>query len=322
MLSGGTMQKSIKLIALIVLLGIPARLYADRAHDLAKVAAKQKAVTGCNPASLTTQTCHAQFPTGCTESAHKYDAYLNFLKNQVPGAALASTALLSGTDFKSLEGQIPKTLHSSNHAKSAPALANLGEGNIVTVIAFLYFVEDTGKGANGQPSIGETTNCKLQLPGSYDFHIGLGFDPALAQQILQNNPQPVFGQPTEMEKTSVVAEIVLITGTAAATGVVTVGRYISMSFEKSVSSTSPVGSSMKFWWNEELLGALGGLPTRVNVLPFHSTMRVPFWKIPGLSASSTLPLGNRTPGPSALSSLAPLTTGESGAAVQVLVVGW
>jgi len=58
------MQKSIKLIALIVLLGIPARLYADRAHDLAKVAAKQKAVTGCNPASLTTQTCHAQFRRG------------------------------------------------------------------------------------------------------------------------------------------------------------------------------------------------------------------------------------------------------------------
>src|SRR2546429_1589329 len=41
-------------------------------------------------------------------------------------------------------------------------------------------------------SIGETTNCKLQLPDSYDFHIGLGFDPALAQQILKNKPQPVF----------------------------------------------------------------------------------------------------------------------------------
>ncbi len=195
------------MIALILLLGIPACLYADRAHDLAKVASKQKAVTGCNPASLTTQTCHGQFPTGCTDSAHKYDAYLNFLKNQVPGAASASTVFLSGTDFKSLEGKIPKTLHSSNHAKSAPALANLGEGNIFTVIAFLYFVEDTSKGANGKPSIGETTNCKLQLPDSYDFHIGLGFDLALAQQILKNKPQPVFGHPTEMDKTSVVAEM-------------------------------------------------------------------------------------------------------------------
>src|SRR5438477_10748435 len=100
------MRKSIKLIALILLLGIPARLYADRAHDLAKLASKQKAVTGCKPASLTTQTCHAQFPTGCTDSAHRYDAYLNFLKNQAPGAGFASTAFLTGTDSKALEGMV------------------------------------------------------------------------------------------------------------------------------------------------------------------------------------------------------------------------
>src|SRR5437667_7968906 len=79
------MQKSTKAISLTcLLLSIPAGLYADRAHDLAKLAAKQKAVTGCNPASLNTQTCHTQFPTGCTDSAHRYDAYLNFLKDQVP----------------------------------------------------------------------------------------------------------------------------------------------------------------------------------------------------------------------------------------------
>src|SRR5205807_4087296 len=105
----------IRLIALILLLGIPDCLYADRAHDLAKVASKQKAVTGCNPASLTTQMCHAQFPTGCTDSAHKYDAYLNFLKNQVPGAALASTAFLNGTDFKSFEGDRKSTRLNSSH---------------------------------------------------------------------------------------------------------------------------------------------------------------------------------------------------------------
>jgi len=120
---------------------------------------------------------------------------------------LASTAVLSGTDFQSLEGKIPKGLSSANHAKSAPTLANLGEGNIVTVFAYLYFVEDTGKGTKGAPSIGETTNCKLQLPDSYDFHIGLGFDSALALQILKNKPQPVFGKPGAMDKTSVVAEM-------------------------------------------------------------------------------------------------------------------
>jgi hypothetical protein len=129
------------------------------------------------------------------------------LKNQAPGATLASSADLGDADFKALEGKIPKGLSSANHARSAPALANLGEGNIVTVIAYLYFVEDTGKGAGGSPSVGETTNCKLQLPDSYDYHVGIGFDPALAQQILKNKPKPVFGHPTQMDKTSVVAEM-------------------------------------------------------------------------------------------------------------------
>jgi hypothetical protein len=202
------MKKSIQLISLICfLLGIPTRLYADRAHDLAKQATKQKAVTGCDPTILTALTCHTKFPTGCTESAHKYDAYLNFLKNQVPDSGWTSTTVLGKSDFQSLEGNIPKSLGKSNHAKSAPALAGLGEGNVVTVIAFLYFIEDTSKGANGSPSIGETTNCKLQLADSYDFHIGLGFDAALAKQILKNKPQPVFGKPVEMDKTSVVAEM-------------------------------------------------------------------------------------------------------------------
>lgn len=197
--------KGMGLIAL--LLGIPACMYADRAHDLAKVAGQQKAVTGCNPGSLTVQSCHQQFPTGCTESNHRYDAYLNFLKNQTPGASLASTAVLGLTEFQSLEGKVPSGLSSGNHARFAPTFANLGEGNIVTVVAYLYFVEDTGKGSGTKPAIGETTNCKLQLADSYDFHIGLGFDKTLAQQILKNKPQPVIGQPGQMDKTSVVAEM-------------------------------------------------------------------------------------------------------------------
>lgn len=195
---------------ILLLLAVPGPVVADRAHDLAKQASKQKAVTGCDPASLTTQTCHQQFPTGCTDSASKYDAYLNFLKNQTPGAGLAPTKALGQSEFQSLEENIPATLKDGRkprHARFATALADLGEGNIVSVIAYLYFVEDTSKGKNGQPSVGETCNCKLQLAGSYDFHIGLGFDKTLADQIRQNKPQPVFGQPTTMDKTSVVAEM-------------------------------------------------------------------------------------------------------------------
>ncbi|HYL83967.1 MAG TPA: hypothetical protein VE263_07020 [Candidatus Angelobacter sp.] len=182
-------------------------LLADRAHDLAKVAAKQKPAR-CVPADLNTQTCHQQFPTGCTDAKTlAYDPYLNFLKDQTPGAALPSTAVLGQTDFQSLEGKIPPGLSTGRHAQFASQLAPLGEGNIVTVFAYLYFVEDTGKGANGKPSVGETCNCKLQLPDSYDFHVGLGFDKTLAAQIRQKKTQPVLGQPTAMEKTSVVAEM-------------------------------------------------------------------------------------------------------------------
>ena len=198
--------KSLDLAFLV--LSAPGTLLADRAHDLAKVAAQQKGVAGCDPASLTTQTCHQKFPTGCTSSTTvTYDPYLNFLKDQIPGAALARTAVLGQGDFQSLEGKIPQGITKKNHSKFALQLAPLGEGNIVTVFAYLFFAEDTGKTASAKPSIGETCNCQLRLPGSYDFHIGLGFDKTLAAQIRKSKKQPAHGGPTTMGKTSVVAEM-------------------------------------------------------------------------------------------------------------------
>jgi len=46
-----------------------------------------------------------------------------------------------------------------------------------------------------------TTSGQLRLP------YGLGFDKTLADQILQTKPQPIFGKPAAMDKTSVVAEM-------------------------------------------------------------------------------------------------------------------
>jgi len=203
------MKLSLKWFALSsLLLGLPSSIVSqDRAHEIAKQAAAQKAVH-CTPASLNTQTCHQQFPDGCTDAKTlSYDPYLNFLKNQTPGAALASTAVLAQSAFQSLEGKIPAGLSTGRHANFTSQLAPLGEGNIVTVFAYLYFVEDTGKSASGKPVTGETCNCKLQLPDSYDFHIGLGFDKTLAAQILKKKNQPKPGQPTNVDKTSVVAEM-------------------------------------------------------------------------------------------------------------------
>lgn len=203
------MKNSIRVLGLIVLLlGVPVSPFAqDRAHQLANVAAKQKAVR-CPSEALTVQTCHQQFPTGCSDAKTiSYDPFLNFLKDQTPGADLAPTAVLGQTDFKTLETKIPNGMGTGRQAKFASKLAALGQGNIVTVIAYLYFVEDTSKGSGGSLSKGETCNCRLQLPNSYDYHVGLGFDPALAAQIRENKPQPVQGSPTTMDKTSVVAEM-------------------------------------------------------------------------------------------------------------------
>jgi hypothetical protein len=202
------MKNPSKILGLIVLLlGVPGSVFGDRAHDLASMAAKQKAVH-CPSVALTVQTCHQQFPDGCTTSKTiTYDPYLDFLKNQVPGPTLASTADLGQNDFKTLETKIPAGMGNGHQAKFASKLADLGQGNIVTVIAYLYFVEDTGIAGGGKPSPGETCNCKMQLPDSYDYHIGLGFDPALAAQIRKKRFKPLQGPPTTMEKNSVVAEM-------------------------------------------------------------------------------------------------------------------
>jgi len=203
------MTRFLRVLSLAVpLFYMPPSVLADRAHDLANQASAQKVATGCNPGTLNTQSCHEKFPTGCTDKqTQAYDPYLNFLKNQTPGAAIASTSVLGQTEFHTLEGKIPPGLTKRNHAGLASKFAPLGEGNIITVFAYLYFVQDTRKGSSSHPSPGETCNCKLTLPDSYDFHLGLGFDKTLASQIRQTRPQPNQSHPGAMEKTSVVAEM-------------------------------------------------------------------------------------------------------------------
>jgi hypothetical protein len=201
------MRKYAKVLFLFSLVfGVPICLLADRAHDLASQAASRKAAR-CIPSTLDVKKCHQQFPTGCTD-AHtlSYDAYLNFLKNQDPGPTEPPTKMLGKSDFQTLEGQIPTAMKKSSakHAKSALALADLGEGNLSSVIGFLYFAEDTGAGSS--PNM-ETCNCKLSIAGSFDFHLGLGFDPSLAKTIRDTHPRPDLNNPSEMEKTSVVAEM-------------------------------------------------------------------------------------------------------------------
>jgi hypothetical protein len=210
-----------KLGLVFLLLSVPCSLLAqDRAHQLASRAASQKPAR-CPNIGLTLQDCHDKFPDGCSAATNlTYDAYLDFLKDQDSDLNLASTKNLVVADFQSLEsklsqlslsskgkGRKTQPLNSANHAAFASQLANLGEGNIHTVIAYLYFAQDTSKGNPANPPKGETCNCRLPQPENFDYHIGLGFDPNLASQAHTQHPQegdPLFSQ---LQKKSVVAEM-------------------------------------------------------------------------------------------------------------------
>ncbi len=208
------MKNSIKVITLAwFLIGIAGSTFAqDRAHTIAKQAPKQHPAK-CPSTSPTLQGCHDQFPDGCSAAANPhYDAYLDFLKDQDPDPSLAPTRVLTAADFSNLESQLPrgsstKKLTSSNHATFASQFAGLGEGNIYSVIAFLYFVEDTGKGTTCQPGVSETANCKITAPDSADYHLGLGFNSALAASARTTHPQPCTAAFSALEKDSFVAEM-------------------------------------------------------------------------------------------------------------------
>ena len=200
------------LVRLICLSGLvfgiaPHLLSQDRAHDLASKAASQHSAH-CPKTGMTLQVCHDNFPDGCSASAKPhYDAYLDFLKDQDPGPTAPSTKELSAAGFPALESKLPKGLNATNHAIFAKQFAPLGEGNIHTVVAYLYFAEDTSKGTLTVPPNSETCNCKLTGPNTFDYHLGLGFDSSLAANARSTHPKPGDAEFSKLEKGSVVAEM-------------------------------------------------------------------------------------------------------------------
>jgi hypothetical protein len=184
----------------------------DRAHDLAGQAASQKPVSCPKTGTMTLKKCRANFPDGCSTAKSKpnYDAYLDFLKDQDPGPTAASTKDLTQSDFPALESKLTTLatpLTDKNHADSAGTFEGLGEGNIHTVIAYLYFAIDTSKGTAKHPSFAETCNCRISAASAFDYHLGLGFDSALAKQAGTKHPKEGTALFTTLEKQSVVAEM-------------------------------------------------------------------------------------------------------------------
>lgn len=178
----------------------------DRAHQLASKAASQHPAKCPAGGVSTLQQCRTQFPDGCSQAHNpNYDAYLDFLKDQRP-TTVASTKNLGESDFPRLESKLPSSLTDKNHAQLASTFAGLGEGNIFTVVAYLYFAVDTGVATPTRSANSETCNCKLTAANTFDYHLGIGFDSGLAASA---KTQPAETDPAyaALEKASVVAEM-------------------------------------------------------------------------------------------------------------------
>jgi hypothetical protein len=131
--------------------------------------------------------CHDQYPTGCTISGSTYDPFLNELKNQIKWGTLSPAAMqpkevISTLDqLNHLESAIQKIgLNQENHGdlSISSKLTDLGEGSIYGVVGYLYAVEPEGA---------ESSNCQLPKdPPDFqdvDYHIFIGFDPAVAEKL-------------------------------------------------------------------------------------------------------------------------------------------
>ena len=127
----------------------------------------------CGDEIPTSQECHSEYPTGCSQAA-KYDPYLNLLKNQLVSPLKKPARTFTGDTYAALEERLPPALSSDNHEDFKTELAALGEGRVVALIGYLYDAKKGGK---------ESSNCQLSDPDDIDFHLGIGFDRDLAAAV-------------------------------------------------------------------------------------------------------------------------------------------
>ena len=182
------------LLSLLVLF-VPAHAYADRATDLAKKAPTVTTET-CDDVQGV-EDCHENYKAGCTKAAKpRYDAFLNYLKNQAPQPTAKPLKTLTQQNFQDLDANIPDGLKKGNNGEHADALAKLGQGNIYAVIGFLYVVQITGA---------ESTNCQLSGGGDEqtDYHIHVGFDATTAKKL--RDGEDLTQKP--LQQTSIVVEM-------------------------------------------------------------------------------------------------------------------
>ena len=129
------------------------------------------------------QDCHSRYPSGCS-AAGGYDVSLNLLKNVLTPAS-TPVSYLTRQDYANLDAHIPAGLTSTNHGQFEDQLKQMGEGNVYGLIGYLYYSQHT---------TAESSNCDLTGPpgdpeyANVDYHIGIGFDPTVAQSLQGGAP--------------------------------------------------------------------------------------------------------------------------------------
>ncbi len=145
--------------------------------------------------------CHSDYPTGCTDKPGGiYDPFLNLMKNQlipVPVDPSKLTYLNSAGDFATLDRKLPDGLGKKNHGDFQKELAALGEGGIVASVGYFYYLQE---------GTAETSNCKLTGEENTDFHVGIGFDEALALKV-RSKKALTAGEKRDLKRTSVIVEM-------------------------------------------------------------------------------------------------------------------
>jgi hypothetical protein len=159
----------------------------------------------CDPDDFEhTLDCHSRFPTGCSKGG-RYDPHLNLLKNQLtpPPTAGDRIRFLSEADFQRMDANLPADMddHARQNEEFRQRLGRLGEGNTAGMIGYLYYVTKTGA---------ESSNCQMPSTGdsegtNVDFHLGIGFDAALADRVL--NKKLTAADRKALKQTSIVVEM-------------------------------------------------------------------------------------------------------------------
>jgi hypothetical protein len=206
----------VKIITTIFLLVLSGN-YALAQNGAKAVAAKalQAEALPCDTDAHDGVGCHSNYPAGCglprdpsdknkfaepDLSFHPhYDPYLAYFKNQIPKVLPASQGLLTRADFVSKYRSALKTttkITQFNHADVSDETLALGEGQYYTVIGYLYYSQVSGGG--------EACNCDVQHDDpSDDYHIGIGFDPKLANIATTATKE----QKKQLQKASIVVEM-------------------------------------------------------------------------------------------------------------------